>query len=170
MYCPNCSELKSQDNTQYCTKCGFDLRGIDDVVARGGLGSADTRRKGIELGVRLILIGLTLIPVWMFIGVIFPPNDRLVEGSPSTTFLEEIFWIAMWIFFIAGMSKIIFALAFGRREQKSATESNVTNEDETRHSLPSGENFRPADPGMWKSTDELFEPVINRPRTSGELR
>ena len=169
MYCPNCSEPKAQDNTKYCTKCGFDLRGLDDVVSRGGLGSK-SGRTGIENGLRLILLGLMLVPVWLFIGVIFPPDDKFLESSPSTTWLEQIFWIAMWVLFIAGAARIVLSLAFERSANERGTDSPAIEQEAARHSLPSGEDFRPADPGMWKSTDDFFEPVIKTARTSGELR
>jgi hypothetical protein len=125
-------------------------------------------QKGIRQGVTLFSIGLMLIPVWMFAGVILPPNDRLVESAPSTTPLEAIGWIAMWIAFIAGVLRIAYALIFEGKRSKRFSPPSTGSVPGSGGALPSGDYFRPADPGTWKSTDELFEPV-RKPRTSGEL-
>jgi len=138
-------------------------------------GAGDVRRpnprwksqKGIRQGVTLFSIGLILIPVWMFAGVILPPNDRLVESAPSTTPLEAIAWIAMWMTFIAGALRIAYTIVFENRRSGGFKPPITGSVPGSGGALPSGDYFRPADPGTWKSTDDLFEPV--KRRTSGEL-
>lgn len=181
MFCPKCSEPKANDETVFCTKCGLDLSGLETLVKTGkGIDRIlkSRQRKGIELGVILIMIGFVLIPVWLFIGPAFPADDRLIESSPSTTWLEQIAWMLTWTMFVAGAARIAFALLFEgtanrpsdkgvvdpAAEEKSMFESNSGN-----RGLPSGEAFSGVDPGRWKTTGELFEPVIRKSRTSGEL-
>ena len=169
MFCPKCSERKAHDNTQYCTKCGLDLTSLNDFVNQGGI-RRPTQRKGIERGVQLIVLGILLMPIWLFIGSVFPPDDMLVESSPSSTWLEQLAWIAMWILFIAGSARIVFALAFeamGVAHSSPSDAPRFLRSD--RKGLPDAENFRPADPGIWRTTDEIFEPVV-RKSPSGELR
>ena len=173
MFCPKCSTPKAKGDTQYCTGCGLDLTGLGDFVQMNGEGGSNVRfRKGIRNGVTLLLIGVVLIPVWMFIGPMFPPHDRLVEGAPSTTLLEQLFWILMWMSFLAGVARIIYAYAFERGSRSSGDLSrNIAQVDtEEQRSLPSADYFKPADPGQWRSSEDLFEPVLKQPRTSGELR
>jgi len=152
MFCPKCSTPKAEGNTQYCTSCGLDLAGLGDFVQTSGERGSDARfRKGIRHGVTLLLIGVVLIPVWMFIGPAFPPNDRLVESAPSTTPLEQLFWILMWMSFLAGAARIVYAYAFERNSSARGTSSRKIERVNTaeQRSLPSADYFKPADPGQW---------------------
>lgn len=172
MFCPKCSTPKVEGNTQYCTSCGLDLAGLSDFVQMSGeRGSGARFRKGIRHGVTLLLVGVVLIPVWMFIGPMFPPGDRLVESAPSTTLLEQLFWILMWMSFLAGTARIVYAYAFERVAVKSDRQRKIERVDtEEQRSLPSSDYFKPADPGQWRSSEELFEPILKQRHTSGELR
>lgn len=168
MFCPRCSEAKAGENTQFCTKCGFDLTGLHTFVE--GRGKRPDRRMGIEMGVKLIMLGMFLIPVWMFIGSAFPANDRFVEGAPSTTWAEAVAWILMWVSFLAGAGRIVFALAFENAAARAVSLSDQKlGEAHTNAMLPSGESFQGVKPGKWKTTDDLYEPVFQKPKTSGEL-
>jgi len=172
MFCPKCSTTKTRGNSQYCTTCGLDLSGLDDLVESGGLAAASGRRqKGIRQGVMLMLVGVVLIPVWMFIGPMFPPDDRLVESAPSTTLLEQLFWLLMWVAFLAGAARIVYSFVF---ERTAPAKDGQTRQPQfaaikDRQRLPSGDDFRPAEPGAWRSSQDLFEPVARRPRVSGDL-
>lgn len=174
MFCPNCSELKQNEDTQYCTTCGLDLNDLKRFVASGGSGFRRSKlRKGIEQGVKLMLLGVLLIPVWMFIAPAFPANDRLVESAPSTTWAEAVSWILMWMLFLAGAVRISYAFMFERVSNHTVgeTPTHLLNQGEgPSAALPSGEEFQAMKPGGWKTTDELFKPVMRRPKTSGELR
>jgi hypothetical protein len=173
MFCPKCAKPKAEGRSQFCTGCGFDLTGLDDFVLSGGALGSDARyRKGIRHGVTMLLIGIVLVPVWMFIGPMFPPHDTLVESAPSTTLLEQLFWIVMWMSFLAGAARIVYAYLFEQASRSRGTSLPHIQQIDTeeQRSLPSADYFKPADPGQWRSTEELFEPVLNPTRTSGELR
>jgi hypothetical protein len=121
----------------------LDLSVLEDHVERGVAG---TRRKGTEQGVKLILLGIILVPVWMFIGAAFPPSDRFVESAPSTTWLEQIFWILMWMSFLSGAARIGHAYVFEQRPGSGDKSENANiNSFHAKRSLPDGENFRVAD-------------------------
>ena len=167
MFCPRCSESKANDDTVYCTRCGLDLSDLsivdETVKARSNTG------RGIKKGIILLAIGLLLIPVWMFIGAALPPDDKLVESSPSTTWLEQIAWIVMWMAFIASAIRILYSLVFERSETRPHGQLIPSlNKSEDRY-LASAEAFEAAQPGKWRTTDDLAQTVIRQPRTSGEL-
>jgi len=173
MYCPNCSELKVDDRTQFCKRCGLDLFGLSEFVESGGATRPDTkgkRQKGMRQGVMLFALGLMLIPVWLFIAMIFPPSDRLVESAPSTTAAEGIAWIAMWMAFIAGALRIAYALVFEEgRSAHPSIQGRIKDAYRAPEALPSADTFRPAQPGSWKTTGDLYERVKRPAKTSGEL-
>src|SRR5688500_8822488 len=102
MFCPKCASPILSESIQFCTKCGF------------AFGEPTYRKEAIKKSFVLIAIGLLLIPVWMFIGAAFPPDDRLVESSPSTTWPEMVAWILMWMAFIGGAVRLGYAWVFER--------------------------------------------------------
>ena len=115
-------------------------------------------------------LGLLMMPIWMFIGAIFPPNDRFVESSPSTTVAEQIAWILMWISFLAGASRIIYALFFEKASVGDVVKRDNSLPNVEQNALPSGKGFEVVRPGKWRTTDELLQPIVrDRIRASGDL-
>jgi hypothetical protein len=174
MFCPNCSERKRNDVEQFCKRCGLDLFGLKEFVESGESGASKSRpglNPGIKQGIIFLAIALVLVPIWMYIGMIFPPDDKLVESSPSTTPAESVFWILTWVFAIAGAARIGYTLiSDGIHSARSwvetaASEKRTSNVSE----LPTGDGFHSARPGSWKTTGDLFESVKRRSRASGEL-
>jgi hypothetical protein len=161
MFCSNCGTENEALNTRYCVKCG-----------RGLQGSNAAFQKGIKQGLMLLMIGALLIPIWGFIGVAFPPDDRLVESAPSTTMAEAIAWILMWMAFIAAAARMGYAVLFQRNvspEIADGTDSALRDRS-TRHTeLPSADSFEPAAAGKWRTSSELKVPAGFRQHPSGEL-
>ena len=168
MFCPRCSESKAGDQTVFCTRCGLDLSDLGGFVDETVKALSNSRR-GIKQGMILLALGLLLIPVWMFIGAAFPPDDKLVESSPSTTWLEQVAWIVMWMAFIASALRIAYSLVFERSEtHRDGQPISSLNRSEDRY-LTSAEAFEAAQPGKWRTTDDLAQTILRKTRTSGEL-
>lgn len=159
MFCQKCGAETAAESTIYCTACGNVLRSADAAF-----------QKGLRQGLYLFVLGLIFIPVWLFIGAAFPPNDALIESAPSTTLGEAIAWILMWMAFIGSAARIGAALLFRRKDDvQAASGERAFDELRQRAHLPSGESFSPA-PGRWKATtSDLKTPVHSRPVPSGEL-
>ena len=127
MFCPKCSQSISDNGTQFCSKCGFLTKNIEDFVKNGGeIGYK--RQKGIKQGVKLILLSLILLPVLILLIPMFPPNDILVESSPSNTWFEQIGWAIIWTTFLAGIARIVFALYFETKTAPQNIEEKITNQ------------------------------------------
>jgi hypothetical protein len=160
MYCPNCAAPLPDQRVAFCSRCGHDI------------GERPAMRTAFRDSFILAAIGLMLMPVWIFIGAAFPAADRLVESHPSTTWPEQIAWIAMWMAFIAAALRLLFAVAFRRRqpglERLDDPQSELGGE-QCRGGLPSADSFNAAAAGLWRTTDELAAPVSSRQRTSGGL-
>ncbi|MFL6467048.1 MAG: hypothetical protein ACJ72Z_03730 [Pyrinomonadaceae bacterium] len=170
MFCPNCSEPKTKDATQFCKRCGLDLFGLSEFVESGekfnGRPIRKISPKAVRQSISLFAFGLMLIPVWMYVSVIYPPENRPVESAQSTTPAEMVAWILMWMAFIASALRVAYAL-FENRRCARFNPPNTGSVPGSGGALPSGDYFRPADPGAWNSTNELFEPI--KRRTTGEL-
>ncbi len=74
MFCPHCGQQQSTNEIRFCSRCGFPLAGVSQLLANGGLltGLSDEasdqkkispRRRGVRQGALLIFIGLILTPV-----------------------------------------------------------------------------------------------------------
>jgi hypothetical protein len=177
MFCPNCSERQANDATQFCSKCGFPTVGVKKLLENDGSINGEnqiaTSRKGIKQGVKLIILSLILFPAFVLLNSMFPPNDVLVESSPSNTWFEQIGWTILWTLFLAGAARIAFTLVFERQLKKSEIPVKNIKEiksNESRNALPPSESIPASEFGKWKTTGDLYEPIFARRKTSGDLR
>ena len=180
MFCPKCAEIQSNENTQYCRKCGFNLENLNSFIETNGELNSQTssRQKGIRQGAKLILLSVILFPIYVFLAPMFPPIDVLVESSPSSTWFEQISWAIMTTLFLVGAVRIAYAFVFENHhvEQKSNLQNNSENvrksfaSSEKHNALPPSQSVPVSDFGKWKTTDELFEPIFVKQKTSGELK
>lgn len=181
MYCPNCSQAAAAENIRFCSKCGFDLKTVRKIV-EGGAETDEkgfkTARRGTRQGAKMILLSLVLYPALVFLSALFPPDDKLVESSPSSTWFEQIGWAILCTIFLAGVARILYAVIFEKDsaeaetkiEAKIETAQARINARPAKDALPPGEAVPASEFGRWKTTGELFEPVFSRPKTSGDLQ
>jgi hypothetical protein len=177
MFCPKCGEKQTSEKTQFCSKCGFPTKGIKLLLEKNGKTDGDiqisARQKGIRQGAKLIMLSMILYPAFIFLSAMFPPNDVLVESSPSSTWFEQIGWAVLWTIFLAGVARIAFALIFEKNSAAKndfAENSEQLNQSETKGALPPQQSIPVSGFGKWKeTTDKIFEPVIKE-KISGELR
>lgn len=76
MYCPKCSQSQVSAEVRFCSRCGFPLVAVGELLMTGGVfpvhaasgesvGSMPTvspRRRGVKRGVALLLVGIFLLP------------------------------------------------------------------------------------------------------------
>ena len=106
MHCPQCGQEQVSDEMRFCKSCGFSLDGVRELLATGNISPAlekeshkpreSPRRKGVRLGVILLLISMVFMP---FINLI---------GKPQGEFLPM-------IFLMAGLMRILYAVIFQER-------------------------------------------------------
>lgn len=131
------------------------------------------RQKGIRQGSKLILISITLLPIYVLLAPLFPPNDVLVESSPSSTWFEQIGLAVLWTTFLTGLARIAFAIIFESKNPVSETEYEAIkqiNASKINSALPPIQDTPIPNFGKWKITDELLEPILVKQKTSGKLK
>lgn len=111
MYCPKCSQQQISDEVRFCSRCGFSLSAVrelvtsDNALAEGG---AETRaeqlsriQKGVRKGARLMLasLGMTLI-----VGFLAAMNDDFA-----------IFAFVPFICFLVGFVRILHSVFWADR-------------------------------------------------------
>ena len=76
MYCPRCGQEQASSEMRFCSRCGFPLGGVTDLLARGGVPATtqtdntgpqvrglSPRQKGTRQGIMLMLSSLLVVPV-----------------------------------------------------------------------------------------------------------
>ena len=84
MYCPTCSQQQLTEEMRFCSRCGFPLEGVKELIASGGMiekqdvNSLAERHNGFFCGVRKS-VGLMLaaIPMMIIVGILSAINDDL---------------------------------------------------------------------------------------------
>lgn len=111
MYCPQCGQQQVSGAVRFCSRCGFPLDGVIQLLASGGLmpvyRSADEpvqispRRKGVKQGAILFLSGAVIVPL---LGIIASFSNGYFPSLLTA--------LAAVICFIGGPFRMLFAALF----------------------------------------------------------
>lgn len=160
-HCPRCGQKQVSSATRFCSKCGFLMTGIPEIVAQGGIsqeildpGAESPRRKGVKQGGLLMLSSLIVVPLLAIISASLNWDPTLVAITAVITFWGGLLRILYALIFQSGKPALQdsgFVESFkntisGRRKQVDA----LPPADEQ----PAEAAFIPA-PGHWKDTNEL---------------
>ena len=175
MFCPKCACEINSDATKFCSKCGFTLKSIRNIVENNGEAQSEISQfqKAVRLGVKLLLLALILLPVFQILGGFFTPDDKLVESSPSSSWFDFLGNAILITLTLAGIARIFYAVVFERAAKtndSSSAQSIKEISSRENPALPPASAAPASDFGRWRTTGELFEPVFKRSKTSGELR
>jgi hypothetical protein len=117
MHCPQCGQQQASTDMRFCSRCGFPLAGVAELLASGGVlnssaGPQDKgvspRRKGVQQGATMMLIGAVIVPI---LGVL----DSFQHGPSAFDLLVP---LAAVICFAGGLMRILYAILF---EQSAPT-------------------------------------------------
>ncbi len=110
MHCPQCGQQQVSSELRFCSRCGFPLGGVVELMANGGVlpqyqppsdatPKVSARRRGVQQGVALVFIATVLTPLF---GVL---NSYL--GFP-----EILVALVAVLGFIGGPLRILYAAIF----------------------------------------------------------
>ena len=111
MFCPQCGQQQTTGVIRFCSRCGFPLDGVIQLLSAGGMipvyrnpdepVPVSARRKGVKQGGLLLLSGAVLVPL---IGV--------MASFGNSAFLEIMTAFAAIICFIGGPLRMLYAAVF----------------------------------------------------------
>lgn len=166
MFCPVCSQEQVSDETRFCSRCGFLLTGISQVIASGGVlpQSADSgnaaaispRKKGVRQGALLLFASFIIVPLLAIITL-------AVRAEPFVVAAAAI------LFGGGGILRIIYALLFEAGQPVSSEKSRLP---EVLQNILPGRKKKPAlspqnipvssyippAAGEWRQTNDLAAP------------
>ena len=110
MHCPQCGQQQASDQLRFCSRCGFPMDGVIQLLGNGGIlpqsfidrkgRNISPRSLGIRHGAMLMLLTLLVVPIISIISV-------------NAGFHPKIFIpLTAMLFFIGGLLRIIYALLF----------------------------------------------------------
>lgn len=102
MYCPKCSQLQGSEQTRFCSRCGFALDGVRELVAHEGSltltepeareqRALSERQAGVRQGAKIALLGAVLLPLGY--GLCFVFHSSIPALLPFTVFLAGLAWM-----------------------------------------------------------------------------
>src|SRR6266850_4161652 len=120
MHCPQCGQQQVSEITRFCSRCGFLMEGVAQLLATGGMMPAypvaegqtekSPKWRGVRQGMILFLIGVLLVPI---MGVF---------SAFTGGFLSEGFQMLAALFallcFVGGPIRMLYAALF---EEGTAT-------------------------------------------------
>ena len=156
MHCPVCGQQQVSEETRFCSRCGFLLTGVAEVVRAGGLvtarstgvaGSSDSpRRRGIKKGVFWALLTLLVVPIMAILTVVF----RIPPFLPV---------FGLLIFLVGGLLRIAYAMLFESGNSPERFPDTLMRDLENRNALPPSQSIPAsayaAPAGSWRDTNDL---------------
>ena len=111
MFCPQCGQQQVTGVIRFCSRCGFPLGGVVQLLGSGGVmpvySASDEpvpispRRKGVKQGGLLLLSGAVIVPIL-----------GMFASFTNATFLEILAALAALICFIGGPMRMLYAALF----------------------------------------------------------
>jgi predicted nucleic acid-binding Zn ribbon protein len=159
MHCPKCGQQQITEETRFCSRCGFLLTGIAQVVANEGQlpASAQTkseklspRRRGVRKGLFFFLLSFLILPIIMLLTI-------AAEADPYVLFA------AATVFIAGGLLRIAYAMMF-----ESADESPAGFPAAPGHQLP--HMMSPGDPNALPEASTIPAAIYSAPPGTGIWR
>ena len=111
MFCPQCGQQQVTGAIRFCSRCGFPLDGVIQLLGNGGMlpayrspdepVPASPRRKGVKQGGLLLLSGAVIVPLF-----------GVMASFSNSAFLEILTAFAAIICFIGGPLRMLYAGVF----------------------------------------------------------
>jgi hypothetical protein len=129
MHCPQCGQQQVSDEMRFCSRCGFPLGVVAELISKGGTlpdreaesaaPKLGARQRGKRLGLLLMLTGFVLAIIG---GIIHDSMSPLEHSALGTTLL---LFIPAIICGVAGFVRFLYALLLENNVSGQASASQV---------------------------------------------
>ena len=111
MFCPQCGQQQVTGVIRFCSRCGFPLDGVIQLLSSGGIIPAyrasdepvqiSPRKRGVKQGGLLLLSGILLVPIL-----------GMFASFSTSSFPQMLAILAALICFIGGPVRMLYAALF----------------------------------------------------------
>ena len=174
MFCPRCGQEQVSEETRYCSRCGFLMTGVGELISSGGQMSGATdltvtkespRKKGLKQGLMIFLLTFLIVPLVAITSV-----NLMLGPTPIA--------ITAILFSVGGILRMVYALLLESNQPDAKTlEENVfgsaqglLNKNKTNTALPPQQTmpasvYTPPIQGNWRDTNDLVQPSVTEGTT-----
>jgi hypothetical protein len=111
MFCPQCGQQQVTGVVRFCSRCGFPLDGVIQLLSSGGIipayrasdepVQASPRKKGVKQGGLLFLAGILIVPIL-----------GMFASFSNSSFPQMLTMLAALICFVGGPLRMLYAALF----------------------------------------------------------
>ncbi len=158
MFCPQCSQEQVSEEMRFCSRCGFPLAIVSELVRGGGVlegfereakGDLSSRQKGVRWGLILMILSLLLVPL-----------AALMTAMKSDFFA---LFVPVFAIFVLGLGRLLHAYLLAPSTPRESGKSLAAARDKQlpgayTSALPAGQSIPAA---TWKqpvNTSEMAQP------------
>lgn len=117
MYCPNCSQQQLSEELRFCSRCGFPLSAVRELIATGGVpaerepegGRLSPAFRGVRKGVWVLLAGVLMTLV---IGLMAAADEDLA-----------VLLLLPLLCFVVGFVRVLYAVFLENRAPRGKKDS-----------------------------------------------
>ncbi|HEX9961972.1 MAG TPA: zinc ribbon domain-containing protein [Pyrinomonadaceae bacterium] len=167
MHCPVCGQRQISEDTRFCSKCGFLLTGVAELIFNGGAlpqalepvkSKKDSpRRKGLKQGLFVFLLSFLVVPLIAILTIAVDAREPFMVA------------IAAILLTVGGLLRMAYALMFESNEPYGGAtlEENALNAAQNffgknksaaalppQQSIPTS-SYVPPTAGNWRDTNDL---------------
>lgn len=162
MYCPNCGQQQISDQTRFCSRCGFLLNLVNEILANGGVlpqleqlkpkkRRFFTKRNGMVFS---LLWFIFFIFMTAFAAVVSNGDENVTPVFALIAFFGSILIMLFSAFFLPSANEVQYS---SHAEMQNQIPTNLNqNALPPQQTIPVS-NFVQPQAGMWKETNELIE-------------
>lgn len=107
MFCPNCGQEQISRETKFCSRCGFLMTGVTDLIANGGnlpaviadAQAMSPRKRGIKKGLFIFLLTFLVVPLIAIFTI-------MVRAEPFAVVISAI------LLTVGGLLRMAYAMMF----------------------------------------------------------
>ena len=170
MYCPRCGQEQVSSETKFCSRCGFLLTGVLELIYNNGLSlrtpgiseikGISPRKKGLKQGGQLLFLCLMIVPI---IGII----------SAALNFSPALFVITGILTFWGGILRMLYARIFESNEPSEdnletgifSSARTLLNKKQRANVLSPNQStvddsYLPPVTSNWRDTNDLAHPSV----------
>src|SRR5215471_18261469 len=162
MYCPRCSCEQVAEEMRFCSRCGFPLTIVSQLVANDGVAVPETQGKGrLSPRQRGLRQG----------GILLSSSMLMAAFAAIMTGIKPIllFWVTLLS--VIGVARVLYAFLFeqGKHMETEVSPGGATELQQlpaSRPALPSHQHIPVTDWGRPLNTSEISQPLSVTDRTT----
>lgn len=156
MYCPKCSQQQISEDVRFCSRCGFQLHIVSQLLETNGeLNKTDGQTQKDSLYKQITSrIGAKLI-FWSIVSIPFALGLSIPFDTP-------VFFLVSLFLFVIGLAQLAYVFIFGDKTRTTGqdfSETKTINPAESQRNLPPMQSIPVSDyESPRRETSEIKQP------------